>query len=49
MVKALRGKPTEMLEKLDARFDSKTTASKITKMVDLVSIRYKNPRNYITN
>ena len=48
LVKSVRGKPTEMLEKLDARFDSKTTASKITKMVDLVSIRYTNPRSDIT-
>ena len=48
LVKSVRGKPVEMLEKLDARYDSKTTASKISKMVDLVSIRYTNPRTDIT-
>ena len=29
VVKAHKGDPFEMLEKLDARYDSKTTASKI--------------------
>lgn len=48
VVKDLRGNPTEMMEKLDPRYDSKTTASKISKMVELVSLRYSNPRNDIT-
>ena len=32
--------PAAMMAKLDDRYDSKTTASKITKMVELVSVRY---------
>lgn len=47
VVKTVRGNPVEMMEKLDARYDSKTTASKISKMVELVSIRYTNPKQDI--
>ena len=48
VVKAHKCDPVEILEKLDARYESKTTESKISQMVDLVSIRYTNPRNDIT-
>lgn len=41
-------KPTEMVEKLGARSNLKTPASRITKMVDLMLIRYTNPRTNIT-
>ena len=34
--------PAAMMAKLDDRYDSKTTASKITKMVELVSVRYRS-------
>lgn len=43
VVRSVVGNPTEMLEKLDARYGSKLTASRITKTVNLVSIRYTNP------
>ena len=48
VVRTVKGKPVEMLEKLDGRYDSKTTASKISKMVELVSLRYTSPRFDIT-
>jgi len=34
------GNPFQMLAKLDERYDSKTTASRISKMTELVSLRY---------
>ena len=34
--------PVQMLAKLDARYDNKSTAAKISKMSELVSIAYKN-------
>ena len=37
-----------MIEKVFGRFDFKSTASKISKMVDLVSHRFNNPRSDIT-
>ena len=37
-----------MLEKLDGRYDSKKTASKISKMVELVCLRFTNARSEIT-
>lgn len=40
VLRTLIGRPTEMLEKVDTRFDSKPTACKISKMVELVSLRY---------
>ena len=48
VVRTVKGKPVEMLEKLDGRYDSKTTASKISKMFELVSLRYTSPRFDIT-
>lgn len=34
------GDPAAMMSKLDDRYDSKTTSSKFSKMVELVSVRY---------
>ena len=48
VVRSVKGNPIEMLEKLDDRYDSKTTASKISKMVELVSLRYSSLRSDIT-
>ena len=42
VVRAVIGQPFEMLEKLDARYDSRTTALKISNMSELVSVRYSS-------
>lgn len=42
VVRSVIDDPAAMLAKLDDRYDSKTTASKITKMVELVSVRYSS-------
>lgn len=42
------GFPEEMMKKLDARYDSKSTSSKISMMVEHISVRYTNPRADIT-
>lgn len=42
VVRSVIGDPAAMMAKLDDRYDSKTTASKITKMVELVSVRYSS-------
>lgn len=44
VVRTVIGNPKEMMEKLDARYDSKTIASRISKMSELVSIRYNSIR-----
>ena len=41
------GDPKTMISKLDDRYRSKSTASKISKITELVSIRYKNVRKDI--
>ena len=48
VVRSVIGKPNQMLEKLNARFDSRTTSSKITRMVELVSLRYRGVRSDIS-
>ena len=40
VVRSVIGKPQEMIMKLDDRYDSKTIASRISKMSELVSLRY---------
>lgn len=35
--------PVQMMTKLDARYDNKSTAAKISKMAELVSVKYSNP------
>lgn len=40
VVRSVIGKPVAMIEKLDNRFNSHTTASKISKMSELVSMHY---------
>lgn len=40
VVRSVIGKPAEMLSKLDSRYDSKSTASKIAKVSEIVSTRY---------
>lgn len=45
VVRTIVGRPYEMMQKLDARYDSKSTASKISKMVELVSVRYTSVRD----
>ena len=47
VVRTVIGKPKEMMEKLYARYDSKTIASRISKMSELVSIRYNSLREDI--
>lgn len=42
VLRAVIGQPGKMMEKLDAQYDSKTTARKISTMVELVSVRYKS-------
>lgn len=44
VVRNVAGKPFYMMEKLQKRYDSRSMASKIGKMSDLVSIRYTNIR-----
>ena len=48
IVKEVKGSPVKMLEKLDARYASKTAASKITKMTDLITMKYKSLKSDIT-
>lgn len=47
VVRAVIGSPKAMMKKLDDRFDSKTIASRISKMSELVSIRYTTLRDDI--
>lgn len=44
VVRSVIGKPEQMLAKLDSRYDSKSTASKIAKVSELVSTRYSSLR-----
>lgn len=48
VVRTVIGKPYQMLAKLDARYDSKSTSSKISKMSDLVSMRYSTLKEDIS-
>lgn len=43
VVMTVIGDPRTMLEKLDDRYRSTTTASKISKITEFVSVRYKSP------
>ena len=45
VVRSVIAKPSVMLSKLDKRYDSKTTASRILRMTELVSMRYTNIRD----
>ena len=49
VVKFVKRKPFNMLKKMDARYESKTIASNISKMVEFVSVRNTPPRNDIAN
>lgn len=42
VVRGVIGNPSDMMEKLDSRYDSKTTASRIAKMSELVGTRFTN-------
>lgn len=42
--RTVNGKPKEMIEKLDARYRSQSTASKTTKISELVSVRFRYPK-----
>ena len=44
VVQTVVGKPKEMVERLDARYRSTSTAAKISKITELVSERYKTVR-----
>lgn len=48
IVQMVKGDPVQMLEKLDARYASKTAASKITKMTDLITMKYTSLRSDIS-
>ena len=48
VVRTLNGCPVEILEKFDGGYDSKTTESKISKMVEIFSLRFTKPRSDIT-
>ena len=43
VVKSVKGMPVEMLEKLNSGYESKTVASKISNIMELVSLRYTIP------
>lgn len=43
VVHKLHGDPVKMMTKLDERYDSKTMASKISKMTELLSLQYTSP------
>ena len=47
VVRSVIGDPSKMMVKLNDRYDSKTTASRISKMSELVSIRYTSLRDSI--
>lgn len=48
VVRSVIGKPVEMLQKLDARYDSKWTSSKISKIVDLLSLEFVTVRSDVS-
>ena len=48
VVRSVIGEPVKMFQKLDARYDSKTTSSKISRMVELVSLKYRSVRSDIS-
>lgn len=39
--------PSDMMKKLDARYNTKSTATRISKMAELVSIKYQSVREDI--
>ena len=47
VVRSVIGQPSEMMTKLDARYDSKSISSRISKMCELVSLRYGSLLNDI--
>ena len=44
VVRSVIGNPVQMLKKLDAWYDSKTTSSNIRRMVKLLSLKYRSVR-----
>ena len=48
VVRTVIGKRKSIMEKLDNRFDSKTISSRISKMSELVSIRYTTVKDDIS-
>lgn len=47
VARSVIGKPKEMMQKLNDRYDSKSIANRICKMSELVSIHYTAPRDDI--
>lgn len=47
IVRADIGNPVQMLKKLDERFDSKSAASRIAKMTELISLRYDTTKRSV--
>lgn len=48
VVRTVIGNPVLMLDQLDARYDSRSTATKISKISELVSVKYKNIKSDIS-
>lgn len=48
VVRSVCGNPYKMMTKLDERYDSKTMASKISRMSDLLSLQYTSPSKDIS-
>lgn len=48
VVRSVIGLPHVMLQKLDARYDSKSTATRISKMAELVCVKFTNAREDIS-
>lgn len=48
VVRSVIGEPHKMFQKLDMRYDSKSTATRISKMAELVSLKYGNLRDDIS-
>ena len=49
IVRTIVGNPNTMMAKLDERYDSKSTASKIEKMSELVSMKYYNIKDDLSD
>lgn len=47
VVRTVIGNPKQMMSKLDVRYDSKTISSRISKMSELVSVRYSTVKDDI--
>lgn len=48
VVRSVTGTPTAMLHRVYSRYDSRSTASKISNMSDMINTRYSSHQDYIS-